>query len=69
MLRARRCGGGRKLMDGRHIRRQASKTKGNRIKRIERKRPDPLLERDSSSRQNLRNFANYLGKHGMGFPR
>jgi len=56
-------------MDGRHIRRQASKTKGNRIKRIERKRPDPLLERDSSSRQNLRNFANYLGKHGMGFPR
>jgi hypothetical protein len=29
----------------------------------------PLLERDSSSRQNLRNFANYLGKHGMGFPR
>ena len=47
----------------------ASKTKGNRIKRIERKRPDPLLERDSSPRQGLRNFANYLGKHGMGFPR
>jgi len=41
MLRARRCGRGRKLRDGRHVQRQASRTKGNRIKRIERKRPDP----------------------------